>query len=117
MAENHFESALILVPQGRGRTWVLSTPLVYYSVKFGEIVVPTGFECDLSSIPRFAWAIAPKTDYPQAGVTHDWLYRGRLMPRADCDAVYREALIVCGSSAWRAWFRWAVLRLFGWSAY
>jgi len=113
---NHFESALILIPQGTGRTWVLEAPLVYWSDRFGEIVVPAGFECDLNSIPRLGWVISPKTDYPQAGVIHDWLYRSKA-GRGVADAVYREALVACGCPEWRAYGRWLALRAFGWGAY
>jgi hypothetical protein len=114
---NHFETALVLVPQGQGRTWVLDAPLVYHSDRYGTIEVPTGFECDLNSIPRLGWSIAPKTDYPQAGVVHDWLYRGKLRPRGECDAIYREILVETGCPRWRAWGRWLALRAFGWNAY
>lgn len=111
-----FTSRLAMEPLDRGRRWKLCEPLRYDSDLAGEIVVPAGFECDLNSLPRLAWIVAPKTDYPEAGVVHDWGYRGE-MSRDMADAVYREALIALGAGRARAGFRYVALRLFGRFAY
>lgn len=114
---NHFETALVLRPNEDGSRWMNDAEFVYFSDTYGEIKVPKGFECDLNSLPRLAWIVSPKTDYPRSGLVHDWLYRGRKVPRSVADAVYREALQVEGLGRVRAFTRWAALRAFGWYAY
>lgn len=74
---------------------VLIEPFVYRSDLLGtSIVVPPGFDSDGASIPRTAMSI---TGYPglRAAVVHDWLVRTSLDRRL-ADAVFREALGVCG---------------------
>lgn len=114
---NHFETALVLRPSDDGRQWTTDAEFVYYSDKYGEIRVPKGFTCDLNSLPRLAWIVSPKTDYPRSGLVHDWLYRGRKRPQKEADAIYREALQAEGLSATRAYTRWLALRVFGRFAY
>jgi hypothetical protein len=114
---NRFTSKLDIIPQGRGRTYVLDRPLVYRSVRYGTLIAPRGFECDLRSIPLGGLGIARPTDYPQAGVIHDWLYHTGRLPREDADRVYLEALLVLGCPAFAARIEWFFLRLFGWRAY
>ena len=82
----------------------------------GSILVPAGFMCDLNSIPRFLWWASTPADYAEAGVVHDWAYRGNL-PRDKADEVYRELLITLGMSHKRADLRYAALRYLGWRAY
>jgi hypothetical protein len=116
-----FLDRLYLEPLDRGRRWRLERRFRYYSAHLGKLVtVPAGFECDLNSMPRLAWIVAPKTDYPEAGVVHDFLYRygdSMNLTRGDADAVYREALKLLGMTDFRAGLRWSALRMFGWAAY
>jgi len=120
-----FKTELHMVPLRGGRWWRLMAPLVYESDVLGrEITVPSGFECDLNSMPWLTWLWAPKTDYPEAGAVHDWGYQGNLS-QADADAVYREALGVpacydkdnCVPAPWRRTGRYYTLRLLGRFAY
>jgi hypothetical protein len=115
-----FLSPLMMTPvEGQhGRLWIIDAPLAYRSeVVKQTLVVPAGFICDLNSMPRLAWIVSPKTDYPEAGTVHDFLYFYKSVPRATADAVYREALGVLGMGRVRRTFRWAALRAFGWHAY
>lgn len=114
---NRFLSDLDLIPQGKGRLWVLDSSLRYHSDRHGDFEIPRGFECDLSSIPLGGLGFARPTDWPQAGVLHDWLYRTGCVERGVADDLYREALIACGCSSWVARTRWLALRAFGWHAY
>lgn len=53
------------------------------------ITVPTGFDTDYSSIPRFARSIMGRWDkHDIAGIVHDWLYRVGA-PRDAADTVWR----------------------------
>lgn len=136
-----FQNKIVISPLDNvGRLWILQAPLVYQTRYKGRdliLEVPVYFVCDLNSMPRLTWIIAPKTDYPAAGALHDFLYRfGKHGIRATlvdksgnrtivtlkisrrwADRIYRESLISLGMWRPRAHARWLGLRLFGWTAY
>jgi hypothetical protein len=111
----HIVNDLILDPEP-GRTWRVVFPFVVDTDTAGRLVVPAGFVCDLNSMPRFLWFASTPADYPEAGVVHDWGYRGHLS-QATADAVYYELLRALGMGAIRAHGRYRALRLFGRFAY
>lgn len=113
--KTEFRTPLILRPLPH-RAWEITTPFVVDTVLVGEIIVPAGFVCDLNSIPRLYWAVSPATDYPEAGVVHDWLYSTQF-PRSLADRIYAELLTALGMSAARVAGRYMALRLFGGRAY
>ena len=43
--------------------------------KTESIVVPAGFETDLASVPRAAWALIAPWDVARAAIVHDILYK------------------------------------------
>lgn len=99
----------------------LTAPLLFDSTVLGKIVtVPAGFISDYASVPRvpvvFEIFGGDIGDNP-AAVVHDFLYSQGLVPRADCDAVFREALRACGMSAWRATAMYWGVRIGGESHY
>lgn len=53
----------------------LMSPL-YIELSNGElIIIPQGFEWDLSSVPRFLWGhLPPEGDFELASLIHDFLY-------------------------------------------
>jgi hypothetical protein len=66
-----------------------------------EIIVPKGFRCDGSSIPRFFWRVcgAPTSHTNlRPGILHDYLYRNKIFDRKKCDKIYYRALRSCGKS-------------------
>jgi len=103
-------------------------PLVAYSaVLDAEFVIHEGFEFE-ESIPFFLWSVArPIGSTRRGAAVHDWAYRHRKlirtngsdMPltRAQSDALYREFLLVKGTSPCMANGRWAMLRIAGWLAW
>ncbi len=104
-----------------GRTvYRLEAPLVYDS---GErvITVPAGFETDLASVPRLPIVYMMWGDRAhRESVLHDYLYRIDSvtdLPRADCDALFRQAMISRGNPWWiyqpMYWGVW----LWGWTGY
>jgi hypothetical protein len=107
----------------------LDSELVAWSeVLVATICVPTGFEFDGESIPRWLHGICPPYGYSRRGAAiHDYLYRfggyhldtGKLMlvTRSQADLVYHEMLLAKGVPSWRANVRWFALRLVGWSAW
>lgn len=100
--------------------WVLLDSLIYHTSDdfCRTIAVPKGFITDLASIPAALRAfINPNGNSRKAAVLHDWLYCSRLYPRAEADAIFREALIFCGVSTSVAWTMWAGVRVGGWIYY
>jgi hypothetical protein len=92
--------------------WQLESDFKVETETIGLIVVPTGFVCDLTSIPRFLWWESLPSDYAEAAVAHDWGYKGNL-PRDIADKVYREVALAVGMKPWRANIRYLALRWFG----
>lgn len=50
----------------------------------GKVTVSKGFDTDLASVPRFAWAFIAPFDIARAAVIHDYLYSKIRDYRADC---------------------------------
>ncbi len=100
---------------------ILTSPLIYDSDVLGErITVPTGFTTDFASVPRLPLAyllFGGDVGDNAAAVVHDWLYSQGKVPRATCDAVFREAMQAEGVAGWRCWPMWFGVRLFGGSHY
>jgi len=78
--------------------WILQYPLVYLSDIAGLIVVPTGFQTDLASVPRlpFAYAAFGGKAHREA-IVHDALYRIGFPPYVSfmtANKVFLEAMKV-----------------------
>ncbi len=100
---------------GRG-TWRLNAPLEYQSDVAGvTFTVPAGFCTDFASVPRAPVAFLLTADSAhEASALHDWLYTPpHPVARPMADAVLREASLVSGVPAWRAFLMWAGVRLGG----
>lgn len=64
-----------------------------------DITVPSGFETDFASVPRFFWRFAPPGGrYAAAAVVHDWLYINKRGTRPDADRVFLEGMKAAGVS-------------------
>jgi len=95
------------------------TTLSYYSDIVNEwVVVPTGLETDLGSIPRFLQGVFPKDGKAMfAYILHDHLYKLGVYSRSTSDDILREAMNALG-------VRWYIqvcvrfgLRIGGWYAW
>lgn len=111
------------------RTWRLEQPLVYEvgDENSGHLIeVHKLFETDGASIPRLFWCILPTWGrYSRAAVVHDYLYnelREGTEPhpeaptRQRADAIFLEAMAVCGVGFMTRWIMWAAVRVFGFLA-
>ena len=98
-----------------GTRFELLTPLVYASATGRIITVPAGFVTDFASIPRLLWWRYPKSGkWNRAAVVHDFLYAYNGCTRAEADAIFKEALEVCGVG-WRTRQQfWLAVRAGGW---
>ena len=97
----------------RGNVYTLLVPL-----KWGELVVPAGFESDGASVPRFFWrAVFPPGDSQalRAAILHDFIYRERPdgWTRAAADNLFLEVMLADGVPEFRARLAYAGVRLFG----
>jgi len=96
--------------------WALKAPFRYSSDLLGRIVtVPAGYMTDMESCPRLPGVFLAFGEVSKmAAVIHDFLYtRPTSTSRAEADAVLREACIVEGVSAWRAYGIWLGVRIGG----
>jgi hypothetical protein len=102
--------------------WRLDFPLCYVAGAArggGQVIeVPTGFVTDFASIPRVFWRlILPTGTHREAAVVHDWLYHCGDRERVVADAIFFEAMRVCGVPAWRRWAMFLAVRVGGWGAW
>lgn len=105
--------------------WKLLRRFVYVGGVFGKAIyieVPEGFKFDLASIPRVFWRlIAPFELSVAAPLVHDYLYRykgfwalGKQdLTRAECDRVFFNIMTEEGVVAWRRYFAYWAVRVFG----
>ena len=60
-------------------TYQLLQPLAFELSNGDVILIPAGFEWDLSSVPRFLWGLLPPDgDFEIASLIHDFLYINNL---------------------------------------
>lgn len=102
-----------------GDRWLVLEEFRCCSEIVGEVVIPVGFITDFNSTPRLLWNLVPPTEYGEAALPHDLLYRtGRLngepIDRQTADRVHREFMLWRGAPAWKAAAMYAGLRLGGW---
>ncbi len=111
-----FTTNLDLRADAPGR-WVLLSPLVWVDGAT-TIEVPDGFVTDLASVPRpFRNVLDINGRSRRAAVLHDFLYTEQKLTRAECDAIFRKALIAEGVSIAGRWIYWSGVRLGGWVAW
>ena len=85
-----------------------------------DVDILSGFVFDGCSVPRSLWWIAGNPfEVPRviAALVHDWLYTAKVCERKTADLIYRGVCRKVGLSAFRSWFEYLVLRLFGWIAW
>jgi hypothetical protein len=105
---------------GNGRRRLLN-PLIYRSVVLDQtLIIPTGFEYDGMSVPRWipaAYAVLREAGN-KASCVHDFLYsHPKVATRAQADAVLREALEVEGADWLQRNLAWLGVRAGGWAHY
>lgn len=99
-----------------GTHWRLVTAFDY-KPKYGAVItVPANFHTDFASVPRMLWVWLPPTgQYGKAAVIHDFLYTSPARrTRAECDALFVEAMTDLGVAPLRRKVMWLGVRLGGW---
>jgi len=113
-----FTSPLVVTPMLDGRKWKLVHPFSYHIGSKNSkwiIKVPKGFETDFASVPQFLWFWLPYWGkYGKAAVLHDYVYQTHLTERSIADSIFYEAMLVGGTTHWKAKLMYYGVRLFGW---
>lgn len=100
-------------------TWVLTAPLKWTGTRNETFIVPTAFETDFASVPRFLhWLISPYGAYTRAAVLHDWLIVERInhpdpalrVTSRDVDGIFRKIMAELGVGWVKRWTMWAAVR-------
>ncbi len=102
-----------------------------------RLVVPAGFVCDLTSVPRLLWWYISPFDLGAAAVPDDriyahggrlpagsdlvwregeWVDHGRPWTRAEADRLFARIMREGGVSKTKRRRAWRAVRLFGWRA-
>jgi len=112
-----FTSRLVVEDTGtddHGRQVFRLVRQLHFHTRVFAVSVPSGFETDFASIPRFFWRLEPPVGRScRAAVVHDYLYRSGLASRWMADAVWREGMRELGVHPVKRWVMWAAVRLFG----
>lgn len=100
------------------REWETLAPLTYQGRDTTTtLTVPTGFKTDLTSVPRFAWWLVPRSGrYTPASVLHDYLVRtpeAYGIGRCDADGIFRRSMRELGVPLLRRRMMWTAVRLSG----
>jgi len=119
-----FTDELTITALRDGRNWRLAQPLVYEVGSEGSgrvISVPPQFVTDGASVPRALWELLPSWGtYSRAAVVHDYLCdclnRGaphvEAKTRREADAIFYEAMVVCGTGATMRFVMWLAVRTY-----
>lgn len=84
--------------------------------RYGDLLVPAGFEWDGATIPRAFWTLVGGPYHPQimaASLLHDWLYWTRAWKREDADKLLRHVMKEAGAPEIRADLVYGAVRGFG----
>lgn len=79
---------------GARRIFQVIKPFSYTCNRTNRVyVIPTGFKCDLGSIPKIATVfLSPDDPWAQAYVLHDYLYQMKIVDRKTADLILWDAL-------------------------
>jgi hypothetical protein len=95
----------------------LLKPFEYHIGSFPSenvIVVPAGFVTDLTSVPRFLWALLPPHGkYAKAAIIHDYLYEYAIKNKQYADKVFLEAMEVLGVPYLQRKLMYLAVKVFG----
>jgi len=102
------------------RTLHYFSPLLEKLTGDGHVYIREGFVCDLTSLRLFG--LVSRGEWDRAAVVHDWLYKvgvhnGVRLTKADCDAVFVEAMRALRTHPARVFIYREGVRFFAWPAW
>lgn len=90
--------------------------LVTRDLDYGVRVVPAGFRCNGTSVPRVLWAYEhPFGRALPAAILHDHTYVNHGVARMTADFWFRSLLLDLGIRRSKVWMMWLAVRAFGWA--
>jgi hypothetical protein len=96
--------------------WVVDQPLIALRPNGEKLIVPRGYITDLASIPRALRSVFDINGALRApAVLHDWLYSSQRFTRAECDAIFLQAMEARGMDKVERYAVYAGVRTFGWA--
>ena len=108
----------IILKHIKGKNWELAQNAVIELTDGSKILIPKGFETDLSSSPRFLWSIFPPYgDFLTAAIVHDYLYVSELRGRKFADYEMLRLSNKMNANKVDNYIRFAYVRLLGWFWY
>jgi hypothetical protein len=113
-----FSVGNLKVETADGKSFTLLEPFLFVRPNGEVIPVPAGAKSDGASTPSALWiTLPPFGAYWRAAFLHDHLYRETMLPKEECDDIFKEAMESLG-------VRWDDLNtlyegvhLFGWSSF
>ena len=113
-----------------GENWAIMAPFGAITSKGLKILVPPSgygavsailshplWKTDYGSIPRPFRNLLDKMKFGAAFILHDWLYKSKIVPRGEADAILAEILKLQGAKAWERRVIYLGVRLGGWRAW
>lgn len=88
------------------------------NTRYGPVTVPSGFQTDGASIPRFLWSVIghPMTvKYIRAAIVHDYLYS--LGEKTTGDKIFYDLLLEDRTNKYLAWIMYQAVKHFGGKAW
>lgn len=107
-----FAGPLILQAYAKSE-WVLMSDFEYVAADGAIHTAPKYFITDLASTPWLVKPLLTGVEDRACGVIHDFLYCQNKLPRAQCDDLFHEMLLVAGVDRWRARLMYWGLRVGG----
>ena len=101
----------------KGKKWKVARAIKHVLADGETIIIPEGFETDLSSVPKILWGLFPPFgNFLLAALVHDYLYVERYKEdRKFCD---KEMLLISNdlhNNKVDNYLRYFAVRLFGWT--
>lgn len=113
-----FSCTELTVQTSDGRNFVLLEPFSYVTSAGVTINVPAGATSDGASTPPELWpTIPPFGKYWMAAFLHDYLYRCTQLPKAECDSIFKDAMLNLGVTVLEAITIYEGVNLFGTSSF
>ena len=119
MSRVHFHKEPVLMPNAKGRKFMLDEPFICM-VGAQCVTIPEGFWTDLASIPPvFRSVISPLDKHLKAAILHDYLYYMQRISifklnRKEVDVIFLNGMVTCNVGWLKRKTMYYAVRSFGW---
>jgi hypothetical protein len=105
----------VILEEMKNGFWKLQDDFSYINESI-QVEVKSGFTTDGASIPKMLWSIIGnplENDLLKPAIIHDGLYTLMQLPRATCDKLLKEMLLLNGASKAKAFLIYYAVSFFG----